>query len=183
MRRRLERDRNRVHAYHDDLRTAALKRLAALVRPEGDQAKADRRRETLRVEAIEREYRAKLDDLRHNYALRVTVEWIQALDLYVPVQRFDVLIRRRKGERVVRLDWHPLVKMAEAPLCEAGLGLDRVRLVCDDKLHLTDLAGQAPCPSCGKPFCRACSPAACPRCGQASAACATSVADRFGAAV
>jgi hypothetical protein len=173
MRRRLERDRNRVHAYHDDLRSSSLKRLAALVRAEGD--RADRRRETLRVEAIEREYRAKLDDLRHNYALRVTVEWVQALDLYMPVQRFDVLIRRRKSERVVRLDWHPLVKTAERPLCEAGLGLDRVRLVCDDKLHLTEPAGQAPCPSCGKPFCRACSPAACPRCGQASEARAMSV--------
>ena len=122
MRRRLERDRNRVHAYHDDLRSSSLKRLAALARAEGDRAEADRRRETLRVEAIEREYRAKLDDLRHNYALRVTVEWVQALDLYVPVQRFDVLIRRRKGERVVQLDWHPLVKTAEPPLCEAGLG-------------------------------------------------------------
>ena len=165
MRRRLERDRNRVHAYHDDLRGASLKRLAALARAEGERAEADRRRETLRVEAIEREYRAKLDDLRHNYALRVTVDWVQALDLYVPVQRFDVLIRRRKGERVVRLDWHPLVKAAEPPLCEAGLGLDRVRLVCDDKLHLTEPAGQAPCRSCGKPFCRACHPQACPRCG------------------
>jgi hypothetical protein len=167
MRRRLERDRNRVHAYHDDLRSSSLKRLAALTRAEGDRAEADRRRETLRVEAIEREYRAKLDDLRHNYALRVTVEWVQALDLYVPVQRFEVLIRRRKGERVLRLDWHPLVKTAELPLCEAGLGLDRIRLVCDDKLHLTEPAGQAPCPSCGKPFCRACFPAACPRCGTA----------------
>ena len=170
MRRRLERDRNRVHAYHDDLRSTSLKRLAALARAEGDRAQADRRREMLRVEAIEREYRAKLDDLRHNYALRVTVEWVQALDLYVPVQRFDVLIRRRKGERVVHLDWHPLVKAAEPPLCETGLGLDRVRLVCDDKLHLTEPAGQAPCPSCGKPFCRACFPAACPRCGQPSEA-------------
>ena len=170
MRRRLERDRNRVHAYHDDLRNTSLKRLAALARAEGDRAQADRRREMLRVEAIEREYRAKLDDLRHHYALRVTVEWVQALDLYVPVQRFDVLIRRRKGERVVHLDWHPLVKAAEPPLCEAGLGLDRVRLVCDDKLHLTEPAGQAPCLSCGKPFCRACFPAACPRCGQPSEA-------------
>ena len=26
----------------------------------------------------------------------------QALDLYVPVQRFEVLIRRRKGERLVQ---------------------------------------------------------------------------------
>jgi hypothetical protein len=164
MRRRLERDRDRVHAYHDDLRNASLKRLAAL-RADGDRADADRRRETLRVEAIGREYRAKLDDLRHNYALRVGVEWVQALELYVPVQRFDVVIRRRKGERRVRLDWHPLVKAAEPPLCEAGPGLDRVRLVCDDKLHLTDPPGQAPCSACGKPFCRACFPAACPRCG------------------
>jgi hypothetical protein len=163
MRRRLERDRNRVHAYHDDMRSASLKRLAALNRAEGDRAEADRRRETVRVEAIEREYRSKLDDLRHNYALRVTAEWVQALDLYVPVQRLDVLIRRRKGERVVRLDWHPLVKTAEPPLCEAGLGRDRVRLVCDDKLHLTDPAGQSPCQCCGKPFCRACF-RSCPRC-------------------
>ena len=35
MRRRLERDRNRVHAYHDDLRGASLKRLAALGRRAG----------------------------------------------------------------------------------------------------------------------------------------------------
>ena len=167
MRRRLGRDRNRVHAYHDDLRSASLNRLAALAGAQGDRAEADRRRETLRVAAIEREYRAKLDDLRHNYALRVTVEWVQALDLYVPVQRFDVLIRRRKGERVIQLDWHPLVKTAELPPCEAGLGLHRVRVVCDDKLHLTEPAGQAPCPSCGKPFCRACY-SACSRCQHAN---------------
>jgi hypothetical protein len=166
MRRRLERDRDRVHAYHNDLRDASLKRLAALNRADGDRAEADRRRETLRVEAIEREYRAKLDDLRRNYALRVMVEWIQALEIYVPVQRFEVLIRRRKGERMIRLDWHPLVRTLERPLCEAGLGLDRLRLVCDDKLHLIDPAGHAPCSSCGKPFCRACFPQACPRCRQ-----------------
>jgi hypothetical protein len=64
MRRRLERDRDRIHAYHNDLRDASLKRLAALDGADGNRADADRRRETLRVEAIEREYRAKLDDLR-----------------------------------------------------------------------------------------------------------------------
>ncbi len=91
MRRRLERDRDRVHAYHSDLRDASLKRLVARV-------DADRRRETLRVEAIEHEYRAnKLDDLRRNYAMRVTIEWIQALEICVPVQRLEMLIRRRKG--------------------------------------------------------------------------------------
>jgi hypothetical protein len=168
MRRRLERDQNRVHGYHDDLRRASLKRLASLAGADGEKAEADRRRESMRVDAIEREYRAKLDDLRRNYALRVTVDWVQALDLYVPVQRFDVLIKRRKGERLIRIDWHPLARAIEPPLCEAGLGFDRVRFVCDDKLHLVAPAGQAPCPSCGKAFCRACHPAACPRCGVAA---------------
>ena len=72
-------------------------KLAALGSAGGDKADADRRRETLRIAAIEREYAAKLDDLRHNYALRVTVEWVQALKLFVPVQRYDVLIRRAKA--------------------------------------------------------------------------------------
>jgi hypothetical protein len=165
MRRRLARDRNRVHAYHDDLRSASLKRISTLAGAEGEKADNDRRRESLRVAAIEREYHAKLDDLRHNYALRVTVEWVQALELYLPVHRFNVLIRRRKGERLIQLDWHPLARLSEPPPCDSGPGLDRVRLVCDEQLHLTEPAGQAPCSSCGKAWCRACHPA-CPRCRQ-----------------
>jgi hypothetical protein len=85
------------------------------------------------------------------------------------VQRFDVLVKRRKGERLIRLDWHPLVRMLEPPPCEAGQGAgsggERTRFVCDDSLHLVAPAGLAPCPSCAKVFCRACHPAACPRCG------------------
>jgi predicted RNA-binding Zn-ribbon protein involved in translation (DUF1610 family) len=167
MRRRLERDRNRVHAYHDDLRRVALKRLAALDGAQGEKPQADREREKLRVAAIEREYHAKLDDLRNNYALRIKVQWVQALELYLPVQRLDVLIRRRKGERLIRMDWHPLVRMTEPPPCDWGMGFDRVRVVCDGKLHLTEPAGQAPCPSCGKAWCRACHRTRCPNCGQA----------------
>ena len=169
MHRRLDRDRTRIHAYHDDLRSASLKRLAALAGRDGEKADADRRRESLRVAAIEREDRAKLDDLRHNYALRVSAEWVQALELFVPVQRMEVVIRRRKGERLIQFDWHPSARLAEAPPCDWGLGLGRVRLVCDEKLHLTEPAGQAPCVACGKASCRACHPASCPRCGRSMA--------------
>src|ERR1700736_3822859 len=115
MRRRLDRDRARIHEYHQDLRLTALKRLAALADAAGEKAEADRRRETMRVAAIEREYAAKLDDLRHNYALRVTVDWIQGLELFVPVHRYEILIKRRKGERLVRLDWHKAMRLAEPP--------------------------------------------------------------------
>ena len=169
MHRRLDRDRERVHAYHDDLRGGSLKRLAALAGRNGEKAEADRRRESLRVAAIEREYHAKLDDLRHNYALRVSAEWVQAVVLFVPVQRLNVVIRRRKGERRIQFDWHPVARLAESPPCDWGLGLGRVRLVCDEKLHLTEPAGQAPCVACGKAWCRACHPASCPRCGRSMA--------------
>jgi hypothetical protein len=170
MRRRLDRDRARVYAYHDDLRRSAQRKLVALQSSMGVKAEADRQREMMRVEAIEREYAAKIEDLRHNYALRATVDWVQGLSLVTPVHRYEVLIKRRKGERILAIDWHPAARMMEPPPCDWGLGLDRARLVCDDRLHLTDLRGQAPCGSCGKAWCRACHSAACPRCGQAAPA-------------
>ena len=163
-RRRLERDRGRVHEYHDDLRRTAQMKLAALGSARGEKADGERKRETLRIAAIEREYAAKLDDLRHNYAMRVNVDWMQGVTLFLPVMRYEVTIKRRKGERIVSIDWHPTVRMIEPPLCEWGIGVERPRLVCDDRLHLTDPGGQAPCPDCGKAWCRACHPAACPRC-------------------
>jgi hypothetical protein len=167
MRRRLGRDRARVHAYHDDLRRSAQLKLVALQSAVGVKVEADRKREMMRVQAIEREYAAKIEDLRHHYALRVTINWVQGLTLVAPVHRYKVLIKRRKGERIVAIDWHPAARMMEPPPCDWGLGLERARLVCDDRLHLTDLGAQAPCPSCGKAWCRACHCAACPRCGQA----------------
>jgi hypothetical protein len=169
MRRRLGRDRARVHAYHDELRRAAQLKLAALQSATGDRADADRKRETMRVAAIEREYAAKIEDLRHHYALRVTVDWMQGLSLVSPVHRYDVLIKRRKGERMLAIDWHPAARMMEPPPCDWGLGLEGARLVCDDHLHVTDMNGQAACSACGKTWCRACH-AACPRCGRAATA-------------
>jgi hypothetical protein len=165
MRRRLDRDGNRIHQYHSDLYLLAQKKLAALAGRPGEKAENDRKREMLRIAAIEREHAAKLGDLRHNYALRVSVAWVQGLELFVPVQRFQVLVKRRKGEKLMHLDWHPAVRLMEPPPSDWGLGIGRSRLVCDDQLHITDPAGQSPCPSCSRAWCRACHPTACRRCG------------------
>ena len=168
MRRRLERDRDRVYAYHDTLRQSAQAKLQALNGAAGDKAEASRKREIMRVAAIEREYAAKLEDLRHNYALRVTADFVQGLLLFAPVYRYEVRIKRRKGERVVAIDWHWAARSMETLPCDWGCGLERARLVCDDRLHLTDLYGLAACPACGRSWCRACHPA-CPRCRRAAA--------------
>jgi len=159
LRRRLSRDQDRLHRYHNDLYHEAMHR--ALGSPAGD---PKRTREEQRAEAIAREYRAKLDDLARQYATRVTVEWVQTLELVVPVHRFAVQIRRRKADRMIALDWNPLARRLEAPMCEATAGMERPRLVCDDALHLVVPAGLAPCAGCGRAFCRACH-AVCPKCG------------------
>ena len=159
LRRRLARDLDRLHAYHNDLHREASQRAAHLAA--GDAA---RQRETLRIASIGQEYRAKLDDLAHKYALRVTVDWVQTLELVMPVHRLTVQIRRRKAERVMALDWNPLARRLEPPACEAGWSAERPRLVCDDALHLVTPAGLAPCSGCGRAYCRACHPRRCPKC-------------------
>jgi hypothetical protein len=194
MRRRLDRDRRRVHAYHDDLHRTALAKLASLERSGtggggkagarkaagkgtsakgaaaeaaggvvGDKLVSAVEREQMRIASIEREYAAKLDDLRHNYALSVKVEWMQALMLISPVWRHSLLVKRRKGERTIALDWHRAARRMEPPPSDWGCDHGRERFVCDEQLHLTDPAGQGPCTGCGKAYCRACHPS-CPRC-------------------
>jgi hypothetical protein len=64
MRRRLDRDCGPVHEHHADLRRSALSARTSL-QSAGEKAEADRKRESLRVAAIDCEYAAKLDDLRY----------------------------------------------------------------------------------------------------------------------
>jgi hypothetical protein len=181
MRRRARRDRDRVHAYHEDLRNAVIAKLIALERAPGpggrgkkgneEAAKAFEKcaaaiaRERMRIVAIEREYSAKLDDLRHNYALAVKVEWVQSLTVIAPVYRHSLLIKRRKGERTIALDWHIAARRMEPALCDWGDTDERTRMVCDEGMHLTPAEGQSPCKECGRAFCRACHPYTCRRCG------------------
>jgi len=159
LRRRLARDQDRLYEYHNELQREAGRRLATL--PAGDDG---RRREQQRIDAVAREYRAKLDDLGHKYGLRVVVEWVQTLDIATPVQRLKLLIRRRKGERIVHRDWHPAARRLEPLVAEFGYARGRTRLVCDEALHLVGTDGLAACPGCGKPYCRACHPGGCPKC-------------------
>jgi hypothetical protein len=160
LRRRMARDLDRLHAYHNDLHREASRRAAQPAA--GDAA---RQREALRIAAIAQEYRAKLDDLAHKYALRVTVDWVQTLDLVMPVHRLTVQVRRRKAERMMALDWNPLARRLEAPPCEATWSTERPRLVCDDALHLVAPVGLAPCAGCARAYCRACHRQRCPKCG------------------
>ncbi len=104
--------------------------------------------------AIAQDYRAKLDDLGRKNALRLTARWVQTQEVLLPVQRLTVQIRRRKAERVMTMDWNPLLHRLESPPCDANWPAERPRLVCDEPLHLVVPAGLAPCASCGRAYCR-----------------------------
>ena len=171
LRRRLGRDQERLYSFHNDLHREAMQRLSQLA--EGD---AGRQREQKRSEAIQREYTAKLHDLSRQYAMRVAVEWVQTLELVMPVERFAVRIRRRKAERLIHLDWNPLARRLETPPCEFSYSADRPRLVCDDALHLVTEEGLSPCADCGRVFCRACHRERCPKCQRPVAAAADTFA-------
>ncbi|MFN0124142.1 MAG: hypothetical protein ACKV2V_26885 [Blastocatellia bacterium] len=158
MQRRLDRDLARVHEYYESLRQEAWRRI--------QKQKGDAAREQLRIDAAEREYQAKVADLRQKYDLRVSVELVQTLELLCPVQRVDLLIRRRKGERHLMLDWNPIARELDPLPCEWSGTHDLPRVVCDDRLHLVSPAGHAPCPQCQREYCRACHPRQCPACKQ-----------------
>jgi hypothetical protein len=160
LQRRLARDQDRLHQYHNDLHRAAMSRAAVLL--DGD---PKRSREEQRSAAIAREYNAKLDDLTRQYATRVKIEWVRTLELVMPVHRFVVQLRRRKADRTLYLDWNPLARRLESPVCEATWSTERPRIVCDDALHLVVPAGLSPCAGCGRAYCRACHPRRCPKCG------------------
>lgn len=160
MQRRLDRDLARVFEYYESLREESLLKLK--------KQKTDSARETLRIEAAAREYQAKVVDLKQKYDLSVSVELSQMLEILSPVQRINLLIKRRKGERKLALDWNPLVRKLEPLPCEWGYAKDPARIVCDEALHLVSPAGHAPCADCGKEYCRACHPRQCPKCRQAA---------------
>ncbi|MGH9839370.1 MAG: hypothetical protein ACREEM_11365 [Blastocatellia bacterium] len=158
MQRRLDRDLDRVHEYYTGLREESFRKLK---RGKGDSA-----REKLRIEAAEREYQAKVADLKQKYDLRVKVELVQTLELLCPVQRVTLVIKRRKGERKLPLDWNPITRQLDPLPCEWSYVSAGSRVVCDDQLHIVRPEGHAACANCGKEYCRVCSPRRCPKCGK-----------------
>lgn len=176
MTRRLDRDLARVCEYYNDLhresslrarkRAAVASKASSPLQLEEDvQSAIDLSRiEASAIEAVSREYESKVADLQQKYAMKVDVRLIQILDVITPVQRFELLLKRRKRERRFNLDWNPVSKLLEPPPCEYSYTADPVRLVCDDALHLISPDSHRPCPNCNREYCRACTGGRCSKC-------------------
>ncbi len=156
LKRRQERDLARIYDYHKQLRRESLLRMR----------KQPTETEQAKIQAITREYQAKIVDLQQKYDLRIDVEWVQTLEVIMPVQRFELIIKRRKGERHFHLDWNPLAKKLESAPCEYSYSLEGKRMVCDDALHIVSELAHRDCANCAKAYCRACHLLKCPKCGK-----------------
>ena len=168
MERRMAKDADRLHTYCSALRNEALSRI------EDDRKKAVGddaivKHQELRMKAIEREYDAKIADLRRKYAMTVDVKLAQALRLAMPVHRIRGTLMRRKGKRPIHLDWNALSKRLDTFLCEGCGAISATHVLCDERLHILCPACLAGCGSCGAEYCRACHPRECPRCSAPAA--------------
>jgi hypothetical protein len=157
MERRLARDLARLHNYYHGLRAEAWTRL--------QNQKGDAAREQLRLDSAEREYRAKVADVREKYALSIELEWNQTLEIVMPVQRVHLLLKRRKAERRLAFDWNPSGRRLDAPPDEWSYSGTQSRVVCDAASHIVATSGHGPCEMCAKEYCRLCHTKRCPKCG------------------
>lgn len=164
MERRMGRDMERLHAYHEDLRKEAVRRQTEGRGRKG--VKPDAALTAQRLTAIEREYEAKVTDIRRKYGLTVELQPLQTFRVTLPVHRLSFVIRRRKGEKAGYLDWNPLTRRLDRLGCEACGALTPSHSICDDQLHAVCPACLGACSGCGKSFCRACRPKGCPYCGK-----------------
>lgn len=163
MERRMSRDLERLHSYYGDLRAETAARIESKKR-KGEEPRAVELEQT-RLQAIEREYHAKVADLDRKYTMSVDARPTQALCARLPVSRAELLLLRRKGIRKLHMDWSPLSKGFDLLPCEACSATPRTLHVCDDKLHLVCSACLAACPACARESCRACHAVKCPKCG------------------
>jgi hypothetical protein len=163
MERRMSRDLERLHAYYSDLQSETAARLEDRKRKGGDSQAVEA--EQVRLQAIEREYAAKVADLDRKYAVSIETKLTQVVRARLPVLRADLILLRRKGVRKLQMNWSALAKGFDQLVCEACLGTPRTFRVCDEKLHCVCPACMTACPACAKEYCRACHPARCPKCG------------------
>jgi len=157
--RRLQRDIGRLTEYYQSL--------AAEIRRKIERrglAGKEREDEEARLRATAMELERKLTDQREKYAMKINVEPINFLRIFMPVMAVNFAVRFRKAAREIHLIWNPLAKDFEALVCQGcAAGVFRF-FICEEKLHVV-CANCFKCANCQRNMCRACHPGKCPKCG------------------
>jgi len=158
--RRLQRDIARLSEYYESLMTEIRRKIARR-----NLAGKEREDEESRIRATQMELERKIVDQREKYAMKISVEPVNLMRIFMPVMAVNFEVRFRKAAREIPLVWNPLTKDFEAQNCQGCvIGLYHF-YVCEEKLH-TVCADCFKCAGCGRNICRACHPQKCPKCGK-----------------
>lgn len=148
--RRLARDIARVESYYAGLLAQIQKRLEKRALDPAAAAK-----ERSRALATEADRSTKIEDLVRKYSLRVQIELAGCVLVRVPVREISVRLIRKKQERRRVVHWNRVLGLLDPLLCEACCGWAHPVYLCE-QTHCLCKECWAPCPACGKWFCRAC---------------------------
>jgi hypothetical protein len=157
--RRLQRDLDRLAEYYDSL-AAEIRRKIARRDLEGK----EREDEESRIRATALELERKITDQREKYAMKINVEPVNLMRLFMPVMVVNYEVRFRKAVREIPLVWNPLTKDFETLVCQGCASGIHHFYICEDKLH-TVCINCFKCENCGRNVCRACHAKKCPKCG------------------
>ncbi len=157
--RRLQRDVDRLTEYYESL-SAEIRRKIARRGLEGK----EREDEESRLRATTLELERKITDQREKYAMKINVEPVNLMRLFMPVMVVNYEVRFRKAAREIPLVWNPLTKDFEALACQGCASGIHHFYICEDKLHAI-CANCFKCENCGRTVCRACHARKCPKCG------------------
>jgi len=143
------RDIHRIEMYFQDLTNEMEQEIQ---RRQLKGADLEIRREKMDQYAAEKS--RKLSALKDKYSLRLALRPLALLLIRLPIRRFDILIKRRKGKRRLSLVYNLLSKGFDAMICDA-CGTDTYTLgFCDEALHLlcsaclSMVTNRKKCPRC-----------------------------------
>jgi len=156
--RRRDRDLRRLREYYQAIDGEIRRKITRAAAGGGCDLEAERRR----LEATARSFRARATDLVERSRLRLRLTPLAALACMLPMYQLHVELKRRTATASVLFSWNPIDRAIEPRCCDGCARATLVAALCDERVHYLCSTCLAPCPSCGKPFCRACH-GRCPR--------------------
>jgi hypothetical protein len=118
--------------------------------------------EMTRVEATLDAYLTRVGDVLDRYRVQVRVCPLLVVGCLFSAYRLRVELLRRRTKTEATFSWNARDRAIEARCCDGCARPIHVADLCDDRAHWLCSACLAPCPTCGRLFCRACHPR-CPR--------------------
>jgi len=149
-------DLRRLREYFDGIYQEIGRKARRATRPEA------RASETARLDATRDAYLARVADVMERYRVQVRVWPLLAAGCLVPAYHLRVELLRRRTKSEVTFCWNTVDRAIEARCCDGCAQPIRAADLCDDRGHWLCPACVAPCPVCGRSYCRACHPG-CPR--------------------